>query len=258
MEIQRTMTRSVLQINIKDGDPDLRLLVDFLRSGEISSRVLEAIKPFYQSLAVAANPDSTKEDIRKAEHSCLSSLKGHMCYLMDKHYRDDEIWFDPDEFATVTINPSPIDSRENHQPLTRSSKSITPEPPTRSGKSIMPSGILPDQLGAESEIEVPPTETIADRPSQKDQEQSDETYRVIASKSEQLFQEFVSGIHPDHKTELAPDNTIELQEDEMDQGDEYEDYDPDDDDDDDLTDEEYLEKMKGITVYSSSKIVEKP
>jgi hypothetical protein len=217
---------------------------------------LEALRGYYSSLSVAKFPGSSREDRDKSLLKSLGLLKQQMCYLMDFHHQLDGTVVTPDSFSTVMINPAVKEYAEFDRY------------PDLRGKSIMPSGILPDQFGAESEIESPPTETIADRPSQKDQEQSDATYRLIASKSEQLFEEFVSGIHPDHKTEIAPDNTVELQEDEMDQEDdqdfdeEYEKYkqteDEDEDDDDNLTDEEYLEKMKSITVYRTSTIVEKP
>jgi|GEM_PF-3124993 len=95
-----------LYINIKDGDTNLAILSDFLREGEISSRSLVALSAFYLSLAIAKSPNSTQEDIRKAEHYCLSQLKQQMCYIMDKHYRDDGIDMNANEFSTVTINQS--------------------------------------------------------------------------------------------------------------------------------------------------------
>jgi hypothetical protein len=95
-----------LYINIKDDDSELATLVDFLRDGEISSRSIAAIKAFYLSLAISKSPASTREDIRKAEHYCLSQLKQQMIYIMDKHYRDDGIEMNADEFSTVTINQS--------------------------------------------------------------------------------------------------------------------------------------------------------
>ena len=93
-----------LYINIKDDDSELATLVDFLRDGEISSRSIAAIKAFYLSHAIARDPTSTPADIRKAEHYCLSQLKQQMIYIMDKHYREDNIKMDADEFSTVTIN----------------------------------------------------------------------------------------------------------------------------------------------------------
>jgi hypothetical protein len=99
------MARNILQISIKDSDVELNILADFLRCGSIAARAINALKAFYFSLAVAANPASSEEDIRKALHYCLSLLKGHMCFLMDKHYRDHGIRIDPDEFGTVMINP---------------------------------------------------------------------------------------------------------------------------------------------------------
>lgn len=95
-----------LYINIKDDDAELEILVNFLRDGEISSRSIVAIKAFYLSLAIAESPDSTPEDIRRAEHYCLSQLKQQMCYIMDKHHRDDGIDIEANEFSTVTINQS--------------------------------------------------------------------------------------------------------------------------------------------------------
>jgi hypothetical protein len=95
-----------LYINIKDDDSELATLVDFLRDGEISSRSLAAIKAFYLSQAIARSPDSTPEEIRRAEHYCLSQLKQQMVYIMDKHYREDGIRMNADEFSTVTINQS--------------------------------------------------------------------------------------------------------------------------------------------------------
>ncbi len=95
-----------LYINIKDDDTELAILADFLRDGEISSRSIVALSAFYLSLAISKSPDSTPEDIRKAEHYCLSQLKQQMCYIMDKHHRDNGIDMDVDEFSTVTINQS--------------------------------------------------------------------------------------------------------------------------------------------------------
>ncbi|WP_373540105.1 hypothetical protein [Chamaesiphon sp.] len=95
-----------LYINIKDDDSELEIIVDFLRDGEISSRSIAALKAFYLSLAIAKSPNSTSEEIRRAEHYCLSQLKQQMCYIIDKHYRDDEIKMNADEFSTVTINQS--------------------------------------------------------------------------------------------------------------------------------------------------------
>ena len=93
-----------LYINIKDDDAELAMLADFLRDGEISSRSIVALSAFYLSLSIARSPTSTAADIRKAEHHCLSLLKQQMCYIMDKHYREDGIKMDADEFSTVTIN----------------------------------------------------------------------------------------------------------------------------------------------------------
>ena len=93
-----------LYINIKDDDAELAMLADFLRDGEISSRSIVALSAFYLSLSIARSPTSTAADIRKAEHHCLSLLKQQMCYIMDKHYREDNIKMDADEFSTVTIN----------------------------------------------------------------------------------------------------------------------------------------------------------
>lgn len=95
-----------LYINIKDDKAELAILADFLRDGEISSRSIVALSAFYLSLAIAKSPNSTPEDIRKAEHYCLSQLKQQMCYIMDKHHRDDGIDMDASEFSTVTINQS--------------------------------------------------------------------------------------------------------------------------------------------------------
>mgnify|MGYP001788423674 FL=1 len=97
-----------LYINIKDDDSELEIIVDFLRDGEISSPSIAALKAFYLSLAIARSPASTPADIRKAEHHCLSLLKQQMCYIMDKHYREDGIKMDASEFSSVTINqPAP-------------------------------------------------------------------------------------------------------------------------------------------------------
>ena len=109
-----------LYINIKDDDIELATLVDFLRDGEISSRSIAAIKAFYLSHAIARSPNSTPADIRKAEHNCLSQLKQQMIYIMDKHYREDGIKMDADEFSTVTIN-QPAPSNLGLLPLVQSS-----------------------------------------------------------------------------------------------------------------------------------------
>ena len=77
------MSKNILQVNIKDGDDESAILADFLRNGQITSRAITALKAFYFSLAIAESPTSTPEDIRKAEHYCLSQLKQQMCYIMD-------------------------------------------------------------------------------------------------------------------------------------------------------------------------------
>ena len=97
-----------LYINIKDDDSELAILVNFLRDGEISSRSIVALRAFYFSQAISKSSTSTPEDIRKAEHYCLSQLKQQMIYIMDKHYREDGIEMNADEFSTVTINQSPL------------------------------------------------------------------------------------------------------------------------------------------------------
>ena len=109
-----------LYINIKDDDAQLAKLADFLRDGEISSRSIVALSAFYLSLSIARDPTSTPADIRKAEHYCLSLLKQQMCYIMDKHYREDGIKMDADEFSTVTIN-QPALSNLGLLPLVQSS-----------------------------------------------------------------------------------------------------------------------------------------
>ena len=112
------MTKNILQINIKDGDDELAILADFLRNGQITSRAIMALRAFYLSLAISESPTSTKEDIRTAEHYCLSQLKQQMCYIMDKHYREDGIKIDADEFSTVTINQAALsDFGLSTQPL---------------------------------------------------------------------------------------------------------------------------------------------
>jgi len=114
------MSKNILQVNIKDGDDELAMLADFLRNGQITSRAIMAIRAFYLSLAVSESPTSTPADIRKAEHHCLSLLKQQMCYIMDKHYREDGIKMDADEFSTVTIN-QPAPSNLGLLPLVQSS-----------------------------------------------------------------------------------------------------------------------------------------
>ena len=47
-----------LYINIKDDDTELAILADFLRDGEISSRLIVALSAFYLSLAISKSPVS--------------------------------------------------------------------------------------------------------------------------------------------------------------------------------------------------------
>ena len=82
-----------------------------------------ALSAFYLSLAISKSPDSTSEDIRKAEHYCLSQLKQQMCYIMDKHHRDNGIDMDVDEFSTVTINQS-VPNNFGLLPLVQSSSIV--------------------------------------------------------------------------------------------------------------------------------------
>jgi hypothetical protein len=207
------MAKNTLYINVKESNPDLSLLIDFLKNGSISSRAIEALEAFYMSLAVADSPDSTKEDIAKAEHYCLSKLKGHMCYLMDKHYRDDDIRIDPDSFSTVMISQV----TQGYVELDRASN--------RPGKSMMQSGeILPDRPGAEVNLSDSPNDS-AETTGQY-QERSDEISREIADRSSTAFAS---------PTEAAFSSREEPQTETEDD----EDYDPDDD----LTDDEYAAKV---------------
>jgi hypothetical protein len=219
------MAKNTLYINVKESNPDLSLLIDFLKNGSISSRAIEALEAFYMSLAVADSPDSTKEDIAKAEHYCLSKLKGHMCYLMDKHYRDDDIRIDPDSFSTVMISQV----TQGYVELDRASN--------RPGKSMMQSGeILPNRPGAEVNPSDSPNdsaETIGQY-----QECSDEIDREIADRSITASKTLT-----DTEAFIKEEPQIELED---------EDYDPDDD----LTDEEWIEKMQGQIKYNITEIVD--
>lgn len=214
------MARNVLQINLKEGDADSSMLAKFLRGGAISSRAIDALSAFYLSLAVAENPDSTKEDIRKAEHYCLSKLKGHICFLMDKHSRDSDIKIEGDDFATVMIDP----------PMSHANDLIS----TRLGKSI-----VVDSLLKRSSVVVPPAnpeESTGQRLSRENQERSNEVGREISAR-----------LGEDETRFIPPDKmAVELL------GDEDDDYDPDDD----LTDEEYSAKVLDRIPNNQMKIVD--
>jgi hypothetical protein len=217
------MARNLLQVYLKDADPQVDMLAAFLREGEISSRAIEALSAFYMSLAVAANPDSTKADIRKAEHECLSKLKAHMCFLMDKHYREDDIRIDPNEFSNVIINS--LFKGYDDQASTRSGKSSAltsqfsrevadidrsleeTKPEAFDAKSLIAhAGTLSNENPSP---DLP--EATGQRLSRENQERSDEIDRSINS---------------------SPVSQPELNEDD--------DYDPDDD----LSDEEWLAKQE--------------
>ena len=149
-----------LYINIKDDDAELAMLADFLRDGEISSRSIVALSAFYLSLLIARSPTSTAADIRKAEHHCLSLLKQQMCYIMDKHYREDGIKMDADEFSMVTIN-QPALSNLGLLPLVQPSNIVGAASQT---------GAIPSQSSVIALQEIP----IAKKDEDEDEEDEDE------------------------------------------------------------------------------------
>jgi hypothetical protein len=152
-----------LYINIKDDDSELATLVDFLRDGEISSRSIAAIKAFYLSQAIARDPISTPEDIRKAEHYCLSQLKQQMIYIMDKHYRDNDIKMDADEFSTVTINQSSLSQSPSFDGVISQGVGIASQNEDRQITAALPSSIAE-----------PPVISIVEKPSEITEDEEDD------------------------------------------------------------------------------------
>ena len=149
-----------LYINIKDDDAELAMLADFLRDGEISSRSIVALSAFYLSLSIARSPTSTAADIRKAEHHCLSLLKQQMFYIMDKHYLEDGIKMDADEFSTVTIN----------QPALSNLSLLPSLQPSSIVGAASQTGAVPSQSSVIVVEEIP----IAKKAEEEDEEDEDE------------------------------------------------------------------------------------
>ncbi len=217
------MGRNILQVSIKDGDDELNILADFLRTGSVTLQSLEALKGYYSSLSVAKFPGSSREDRDKSLLKSLGLLKQQMCYLMDFHHQLDGTVVTPDSFSTVMINPVVKEYAEFDQF------------DALGGKPVISSGILPESE-TNPLISSPPAETTGQRLSRENQERSGEIDREIANRS-------------NTQPNFVPDED----EDDQDFDEEYEKYkqtedeDEDEDDDDNLTDEEYLEKMKSIT-----------
>ena len=161
-----------LYINIKDDDTELAILADFLRDGEISSRSIVALSAFYLSLAISKSPDSTPEDIRKAEHYCLSKLKQQMCYIMDKHHRDNGIDMDVDEFSTVTINQS-VPNNFGLLPLVQSSSIVGVSSQNENG-AVSASPTVPSQSSDIADLQEIPIVKKADEEKAEDDEDEDD------------------------------------------------------------------------------------
>lgn len=167
------MSKNILQVNIKDGDDELAILANFLRNGQITSRAIMALRAFYLSLAISESPTSTAADIRKAEHHCLSLLKQQMCYIMDKHYREDGIKMDADEFSSVTINQQAL-SNLGLLPLVQSSSIVDVVSRSENGEVSASIGVPSQSLDIVDLQETPIVKKAEEEKAEEDEDEDDE------------------------------------------------------------------------------------